>query len=147
MKYYNILVAQTTHSFQKLKTSLLYRKGRWKLFRKYITTRAKITFGYLLSERNFRGRILVNHADKMLDINVSYQQPICLSTLTTNLNRSSPTSRNLATKGAKPKLFLVAKNLSQPSVSSSPSGKPWAHPFAASTNSTSSWTVQTARCP
>ncbi|KAI5248805.1 DNA repair protein [Aureobasidium subglaciale] len=55
---------------KKLKSALLYRKSRWKLFRKYITTRAKITFSYLLSERNFRGRVLVNHTDKMLDINV-----------------------------------------------------------------------------
>lgn len=55
---------------KKLKSALLYRKNRWKLFRKHITTRAKITFSYLLSERNFRGRILVHHADKTLDINV-----------------------------------------------------------------------------
>ncbi|KAH0351667.1 DNA repair protein Rad18, partial [Aureobasidium melanogenum] len=55
---------------KKLKSSLVYRKNRWKLFRKHITTRAKITFSYLLSERNFRGRILVHHIDKTLDISV-----------------------------------------------------------------------------
>ncbi|KAG9669567.1 DNA repair protein Rad18, partial [Aureobasidium melanogenum] len=55
---------------KKLKSSLIYRKNRWKLFRKHITTRAKITFSYLLSERNFRGRILVHHIDKTLDISV-----------------------------------------------------------------------------
>lgn len=32
--------------------------------------RGRITFQYLLSERNFRGRILVNHTDKTLDIQV-----------------------------------------------------------------------------
>ncbi|KAI4729929.1 DNA repair protein [Aureobasidium sp. EXF-10728] len=55
---------------KKLKAALIYRKNRWKLFRKHITTRAKITFNYLLSERNFRGRILVHHVDKTLDISV-----------------------------------------------------------------------------
>ncbi|KAH0367083.1 DNA repair protein Rad18, partial [Aureobasidium melanogenum] len=55
---------------KKLKSSLIYRKNRWKLFRRHITTRAKITFSYLLSERNFRGRILVHHIDKTLDISV-----------------------------------------------------------------------------
>ncbi|KAL1303210.1 hypothetical protein AAFC00_006629 [Neodothiora populina] len=53
-----------------IKISLLHRKGRWKKFRKFITTRAQNIFTYLLSERGFRGRILVNHSEKMLDISV-----------------------------------------------------------------------------
>ncbi len=55
---------------KKLKSALILRKNRWKKFRKHITTRARITFGYLLSERNFRGRLLVDHTEKMLDISV-----------------------------------------------------------------------------
>ncbi|KAK5125122.1 hypothetical protein LTR85_000798 [Meristemomyces frigidus] len=53
-----------------LKTTLGTRQYRWKMFRKYIAYRARFTFTYLLSERNFRGRVLMNHDDKQLDIAV-----------------------------------------------------------------------------
>ncbi len=48
----------------------MYRKYRWKMFRKYIAARARITFNYLLSERNFRGRVYMDHSSKKLDISV-----------------------------------------------------------------------------
>ncbi|GAB7361346.1 hypothetical protein MBLNU230_g1402t1 [Neophaeotheca triangularis] len=50
--------------------ALATRKSRWKLFRKYIAARACITFTYLLSERNFRGEVLMDHDTHELDISV-----------------------------------------------------------------------------
>ena len=40
------------------------------MFRKYIAMRAKIMFAYLLSERKFRGRVILDHENKQLDIAV-----------------------------------------------------------------------------
>lgn len=40
------------------------------MFRKFITVRCQIQFNYLLSERQFRGRVLINHTDKMLELSV-----------------------------------------------------------------------------
>ena len=40
------------------------------MFRKHIAHRARITFNYLLSERQFRGRMLMDHQAKELDIKV-----------------------------------------------------------------------------
>ena len=40
------------------------------MFQKFITFRARLTFTYLLSERQFRGQVLVDHASKLLDIKV-----------------------------------------------------------------------------
>jgi structural maintenance of chromosomes protein 6 len=53
-----------------MKRSLTSRRDRWNKFRKYITTRAKGTFTYLLSERAFRGKLLLDHRQKTLDISV-----------------------------------------------------------------------------
>ncbi|KAK3704529.1 Structural maintenance of chromosomes protein 6 [Vermiconidia calcicola] len=55
---------------KELKDTLKYRHFRWKMFRKMISSRARITFMYLLSERQFRGRVIMNHGDKELDIKV-----------------------------------------------------------------------------
>ncbi|KAI5283469.1 Structural maintenance of chromosomes protein 6 [Ascosphaera aggregata] len=55
---------------QKLTQALNDRFNRWKLFRSYITARAKIQFTYLLSERGFRGKTVVDHHNKLLDIKV-----------------------------------------------------------------------------
>lgn len=44
------------------------RHYRWEKFRQYIAMRARITFAYLLSERQFRGRVLLDHKGKELDI-------------------------------------------------------------------------------
>ena len=40
------------------------------MFLQMITARSRIAFAYLLSERQFRGNVLVNHDDKLLDIKV-----------------------------------------------------------------------------
>nr|POE64878.1 structural maintenance of chromosomes protein 6 [Quercus suber] len=66
-------VAQTEEmeKFQKLqKESLNYRQERWHKFRKCISLRTRSTFSYLLSERNFRGRVIIDHKNKLLDIKV-----------------------------------------------------------------------------
>ncbi|KAL1958463.1 hypothetical protein VTO42DRAFT_4327 [Malbranchea cinnamomea] len=53
-----------------LKSTLANRQDRWIKFRDYITARARLQFGYLLSERGFRGRILTDHKGKLLDLQV-----------------------------------------------------------------------------
>jgi chromosome segregation ATPase len=40
------------------------------MFLRFIAYRARFTFSYLLSERQFRGRVMMNHDAKELDINV-----------------------------------------------------------------------------
>ena len=50
--------------------TLNYRKYRWKMFLRHIAFRARFTFMYLLSERQFRGRVVMDHKDKELDIKV-----------------------------------------------------------------------------
>ena len=53
-----------------MKRTLSHRQERWKLFRKYISYRARFMFSYLLSERQFRGRMDLDHNGKELDIKV-----------------------------------------------------------------------------
>lgn len=55
---------------QSLKMSLADRRNRWTKFKEYITIRAKISFSYLLSERQFRGDLIIRHADKELELHV-----------------------------------------------------------------------------
>lgn len=59
-----------TTVLQALKQALVTRKQRWLAFRQSITTRARIIFNYLLSERQFRGSLDVDHENQRLDINV-----------------------------------------------------------------------------
>ena len=54
----------------KLKASLLERRERWKKFRSFIAVRAKANFTYLLSERNFRGKLITDHREKLLEVSV-----------------------------------------------------------------------------
>ncbi|KAL5040822.1 hypothetical protein BDW71DRAFT_192963 [Aspergillus fruticulosus] len=53
-----------------LKVTLNHRKERWRAFRSHISSRAKAQFTYLLSERSFRGRLLADHENKTLDLQV-----------------------------------------------------------------------------
>jgi chromosome segregation ATPase len=55
---------------QMLKTALTERQRRWGLFRKYISMRTRIQFHYLLSERSFRGRVILDHVNKTLEIGI-----------------------------------------------------------------------------
>jgi chromosome segregation ATPase len=50
--------------------TLQHRQVRWKQFRSGISVRARVTFGYLLSERKFRGTLHIDHRNQALDINV-----------------------------------------------------------------------------
>ncbi|OCK84901.1 putative DNA repair protein Rad18 [Lepidopterella palustris CBS 459.81] len=55
---------------QKLKYAMIERCERWKMFREKISSRARITFSYLLSERDFRGTLEISPMAKILDIKV-----------------------------------------------------------------------------
>lgn len=61
-------IAETTT--QALKNSMIDRQDRWKKFRRFISSRARILFSYLLSERGFRGTLIIDPASKVLDIKV-----------------------------------------------------------------------------
>ncbi|QVM06478.1 Structural maintenance of chromosomes protein 6 [Coccidioides posadasii str. Silveira] len=50
--------------------TLRNRRERWDKFRSHISARAKLQFTYLLSERSFRGKLLTNHKEKLLDLQV-----------------------------------------------------------------------------
>ena len=41
------------------------------MFQRAITARARVLFSLLLSERRFRGKLVVDHKGKTLDLNVS----------------------------------------------------------------------------
>ncbi|KAF1928879.1 structural maintenance of chromosomes protein 6 [Didymella exigua CBS 183.55] len=58
------------HLKNHLIRTLQHRNMRWKQFRSGISVRARVTFGYLLSERKFRGTLQIDHKNKALDINV-----------------------------------------------------------------------------
>ena len=53
-----------------LKASLIERRERWKKFRSFISCRAKAQFTFLLSERSFRGRLITDHKQKLLELSV-----------------------------------------------------------------------------
>lgn len=53
---------------QNLLTTLGQRQYRWRKFRQHITCRARSHFTYLLSERNFRGRMEIWHKRKLLEL-------------------------------------------------------------------------------
>ncbi|KAL8874123.1 MAG: hypothetical protein Q9174_000493 [Haloplaca sp. 1 TL-2023] len=63
-------VARVEKLAQLLKMTLVHRKERWKVFQRAITARARVQFMWMLSERSFRGRLLANHKEKKLDLNV-----------------------------------------------------------------------------
>ncbi|KAK5345336.1 Structural maintenance of chromosomes protein 6 [Exophiala xenobiotica] len=54
----------------KLNETMMQRKFRWKQFRSFISAHAKAQFGYMLSERGFRGRLVMDHRQKLMDLKV-----------------------------------------------------------------------------
>lgn len=56
-----------------LSNALISRRTRWKKFRQAISIRARSSFGQLLTERSFRGRMIIDHATKQLELSV---QPV-----------------------------------------------------------------------
>jgi chromosome segregation ATPase len=53
-----------------LKQSFLNRIEMYRRFQRSITARSRINFGYLLSERAFRGKLTIDHKHKKLDVHV-----------------------------------------------------------------------------
>lgn len=43
---------------------------KWRMFQRFISARARINFMYLLSERGFRGSLLLDHKHKALDLHI-----------------------------------------------------------------------------
>ena len=53
---------------QLLKQSFMLRLEQYRAFQKWISARSRINFSYLLSERAFRGTLVIDHANKLLDV-------------------------------------------------------------------------------
>lgn len=113
-----------------LKNSLVHRQERWQKFRAHITSRAKIQFIYLLSERGFRGRLLANHKKKLLDVQVnnSLQRTpkrlpcVQLCLLASRLSQTAPRIASVEER----RLCLEEKSRSRRYAFYWPYGKPWA---------------------
>lgn len=129
---------------QLLKTTLENRKQRWRHFRSHIIARARIQFFYLVSERGFRGRLLVNNKEKRLDLQVSMMQ--CSLPPAHNLmsHRWSPTERKGMPKVITLKFSQGEKSHSRQFVCCSQYGRRWVLPFVAWMSSTYSWTASIA---
>jgi len=57
-----------------LKQALQDRLDRWRTFQRLISAQARVNFQYLLSERGFRGRLLLDHQHKKLELQVEPDQ-------------------------------------------------------------------------
>lgn len=55
---------------QLLKESLEGRLLKWRIFQRFLSARTRVNFSYLLSERGFRGRMLIDHRSRRLALNV-----------------------------------------------------------------------------
>ncbi|KAL5323388.1 hypothetical protein ACEPPN_007923 [Leptodophora sp. 'Broadleaf-Isolate-01'] len=53
---------------QLLKQSFMLRLEQYRGFQKWISARSRINFSYLLSERAFRGKLVIDHVNKLLDV-------------------------------------------------------------------------------
>ncbi|KAH6844875.1 P-loop containing nucleoside triphosphate hydrolase protein [Chaetomium sp. MPI-CAGE-AT-0009] len=54
----------------RLRYTLTLRLEKWRKFQRYISSQSRANFIYLLSERGFRGKLLVDHERKFLDLQV-----------------------------------------------------------------------------
>jgi chromosome segregation ATPase len=59
-----------TELSELLKQSFMQRMKMYRRFQRYISARSRINFNYLLSERAFRGKLLIDHKAKLLDVHV-----------------------------------------------------------------------------
>lgn len=109
---------------------MMDRHDRWRKFRRYISSRARILFTYLLSERDFRGNLLIDPKNKLLDISVGVTLKLLayLVVLTETL-RSSRILRGTVTRAGRRKHSLEEKNLSLLSACCFPCGRQWAPQF------------------
>ncbi|KAI1496023.1 P-loop containing nucleoside triphosphate hydrolase protein [Biscogniauxia marginata] len=53
-----------------LKKALMDRLGKYRSFQRHVSAHARTNFGYLLSERGFRGQLLLDHKSKKLEVQV-----------------------------------------------------------------------------
>ncbi|CZT42464.1 related to DNA repair protein rad18 [Rhynchosporium secalis] len=53
---------------QLLKKSFMLRLEQYRGFQKWISARSRINFSYLLSERAFRGKLVIDHVNRLMDI-------------------------------------------------------------------------------
>jgi chromosome segregation ATPase len=53
-----------------LKQTFMKRMDMFRKFQRYISSRSRINFNYLLSERAFRGKLSIDHVNKLLDVHV-----------------------------------------------------------------------------
>lgn len=53
-----------------LKNTLQQRLERWRLFQRYISSNSRSNFMYLLSERDFRGKLILDHKNHTLEVQV-----------------------------------------------------------------------------
>lgn len=59
-----------------LKQSFLQRIDQFRRFQRYISSRSRINFNYLLSERAFRGKLAIDHRSKLLDVHVEPDETV-----------------------------------------------------------------------
>ncbi|KAK0714317.1 P-loop containing nucleoside triphosphate hydrolase protein [Apiosordaria backusii] len=55
---------------ERLKHTLSLRLDKWRKFQRYISSQSRANFIYLLSERGFRGKLLLDHERRALDLQV-----------------------------------------------------------------------------
>jgi chromosome segregation ATPase len=67
---------QLQELLQLLKQSFLVRIDMFRRFQRYINTRSRINFNYLLSERAFRGKLTIDHKYKKLDVHVEPDETV-----------------------------------------------------------------------
>lgn len=58
------------HVNDRLRETLSLRLDKWRKFQRYISSQSRANFIYLLSERGFRGKLLLDHERKALDLQV-----------------------------------------------------------------------------
>jgi len=60
----------TRDQISAIKRTLLARLIKWRIFQRYISANSRTNFIYLLSERGFRGKLLLDHENKKLQVQV-----------------------------------------------------------------------------
>lgn len=61
---------QVREDNKALKYTLNQRLKRWRLFQRYISSTSRANFMYLLTERDFRGRLILDHKNHTLEVQV-----------------------------------------------------------------------------
>ncbi|KAK4228164.1 hypothetical protein QBC38DRAFT_389391 [Podospora fimiseda] len=64
------LLKDTREMNDKLQQTLGLRLDKWRKFQRYISSQSRANFIYLLAERGFRGKLLLDHERKALDLQV-----------------------------------------------------------------------------